>query len=387
MSRFISGDDISVTDTCSDFLLAGDIGGTNSRLALYRRQGKQTKEHNNGASAYSEHSNICKDDSSRLQCPLFAREYLNEDHLGDQDGAEEEKTDNDYDSVERRRTIHSNAKKFVRRIIAPFLEECLHNMTTFAHSTTSKNRCDDIVIVCCLAVAGPVDTSLKNGTVTTSQRDSYLTGLTGAGILREYRCLYQSTNMGSIIKACVIINDFVAQGYGCLSLSSTYDNASELIRLDKNRSASPHMTIGPKLCVGAGTGFGSCYLVPTSTTARHNPSSSYLCLPSEYGQTEWVPNTSTFLGDDGNIDQVRLWEYFLQQKRQRGESPRISVEDIVSGIGLANAYSCFSELYPGKANPEVEKEFFAASDLRGKVVGERARECEICKRAVDAILM
>ena len=394
---------MTATSTTNILLLAGDIGGTNSRLALYRRGTINDDGDGDGD------DNDVGNNKSSYNRPLFVREYLNEDHLGD------EVIVNSTDISSNNSSINSssNVKNFVQKIIGPFLKDCWLNNNNheeiIATTDDSSSESTSIMIVCCLAVAGPVDTARNNGTVQTSQRDSYLTGLNGKGIVDHCNSFCNGGGGGgggggddtaddgdanddnniylSFVKSCVIINDFVAQGYGCLSLNNNNngDDNDELQRLDNNKNTA---TIGgPKLCVGAGTGFGSCYLTaPTNTIDNNNNNNDYVCFPSEYGQTEWAPNT-TITTANHLEDQMNIWKYLLQIKRENGEAERVAVEDVVSGVGVANAYTCLARMYPEKVKNHIQHQFESAGDLKGKVVGEHVDECEICQRALDAVMM
>mmetsp|Transcript_12205 Transcript_12205/g.25679 ORF Transcript_12205/g.25679 Transcript_12205/m.25679 type:complete len:569 (-) Transcript_12205:1753-3459(-) len=432
------------------FLLAADIGGTNSRLALYDR-GKvnagadpntidsDTNDDNgndngndSGSGTNQEKREINNGNSfSFCKRPLFVREYRNEDHLLGGDTATVARNESDDDNDERPKRSQNQEKKtkknsnsnsnnnvtnFVEAILGPFLEAAFESVAVAGmrvggnHDTTSgssRSSGNNIVVVCCLAIAGPVDPASNQGTVQTSMRDSYLTGLNGTGIVED--CQRQRGGEKkpfaalSCLKVCVVINDFVAQGYGCLSLDPEV-SSKELLRLDgfgdggssNNENESPSRTKGPRLCVGAGTGFGSCYLVPTTTSTATMPSNkndtaSYTCLPSEYGQTDFAP-TPCDAAPNRTGDQELLWKYLRedQQKRQQQKQQqpsRVSVEDVVSGTGLAKAYECFAALPETREIPEIREEFDAAGDLRGKVVGKHARDCGICRRALDTILL
>ena len=358
-----------MTITNQPLLLAGDIGGTNTRLALYDRDQDSSFSESTGGSRYN--------------CPLFVKEYRNECIVGASKSGRN-------DDVNGSNCYNENVQNFVRSVIAPFLEEAWKSdmlVTRRNHENKANSSKEDVCILCCLGVAGPVDPSRNNGMVTTSQRE-YLIGLNGKGILEACR---RRSNEAAFVKECVVINDFIAQGYGCLSLSTV---SGELYQVSGNRS---HPVIGPKFCVGAGTGFGSCYMVPmTSTktaidTGENSVSTEYTCFPSEYGQSDWSPNTSFNAGvenDEGRDDLMKLWKY-LQEKTERdatNRSPHISVENVVSGIGLASAYKCLLGLFPELANESVRKLFYSESDLRGKVVGENVSNCVVCKRAVEMLL-
>lgn len=367
----------TVADTSTyQFLLAGDIGGTNSRMALYERTQYTILD-------------PFRNSDSRYNRPLFAKEYRNEDRLGcdDRHGPDHDIPDDATGEKSRNR---KNIENFVETIIGPFLEEAW-NSDEVAGSRKGSNtnpNTKDVFIVCCLGVTGPVDPSLNDGTVTTSQRD-YLKGLNGRGIVEECQTSEPTTNdravVLSFVRRCVVINDFVAQGYGCLSLTMA---SGELKLLNGNSGGGLNLTTdAPKFCVGAGTGFGSCYMVPSLIIHNSNAiETEYACFPSEYGQSDWAPNCDVDswkkkeLDDKNEDDQTKLWKYLKQQKQN------IAVEHVVSGIGLATAYECLSGLFPEQANASVRAKFELERDLRGKVVGEHSGDCAICKRAVEMVL-
>lgn len=376
-------------ETSYHFILAGDIGGTNSRFALYERIG------------------------SRYDTPVFVREYRNEDHYCSNLDVDDDQTT-------------TNTQRFVQTILDPFLKEFWESGVVVQENLGFTVDTDVVTIVCCLGVAGPVDISRDNGIVTTSQRD-YLIGLNGKDIVEECRTNGDAPLLLSCLKACVIINDFVAQGYGCLSLTTTapgelkqliVSNSNSNINSNSNsNNCSNNSATGPKFCVGAGTGFGSCYMAPTTTTIHNDCDSSelteYIVFPSEYGQSDWAPNPAVALPmisgiernneqfyNEKDNDQARLWKYLAERKmREKGfattatntatESStdlHIAIEEVVSGVGLATTYECLCSLIPEKVNQSVRELFESEGDFRGRVVGEHASDCEICKRAVETVL-
>jgi glucokinase len=74
------------------------------------------------------------------------------------------------------------------------------------------------------------------------------------------------------IPSVTLINDFVAIGYGLLTL-----NEDEYITMQEGE----HEPGGPIACIGAGTGLGECYMT-THDGAPH-------AWPSEGGHAEWAP--------------------------------------------------------------------------------------------------
>jgi glucokinase len=160
------------------------------------------------------------------------------------------------------------------------------------------------------------------------------------------------------INRALIINDFVAQGYGCLTLEE-----SEV----KELTPGSHKMIdcqGPKACVGAGTGLGECYLTP-------NGNGSYGCFASEGGHVEFNPRTDL---------EIKLRAYLM---KKFGNKHRISTERVVSGMGLANVYEFLAAEFPDKVDKVVHEEFLSAADMQGKVVSVNAKDGTLCKQALD----
>jgi glucokinase len=133
------------------------------------------------------------------------------------------------------------------------------------------------------------------------------------------------------------------------------------------------LPIGPKVCIGAGTGLGECYLTPDQ---NHNDgtSVSYSCYASEGGHVEYAPRNDT---------EIQMFQFLKNKFRSKD---RISVERVVSGKGLANVYDFLSQSYPTRINPTVHNQFVVAGDEQGRVVGENANVCELCKEAISIMV-
>ena len=297
-----TGSTEGITQTTT-YLLAGDIGGTNSRLRLY-------------ASAHDQSD------------PLVDKDYRNQVALTDK-----------------------NAGAFERLILHPFLEHC---------STELKSKgltpIDESEIIAVLACAGPVK---KNEATLTNL------GITidGNAIESNLHCQHQGTH-ASTVKRALIINDFVAQGYGCLTLDST-----EIMELTPGSLEMMDPT-GPKVCVGAGTGLGECFLTPNG--------SGYTCFPSEGGHVEYNPRSSL---------EIDLRSFLMAETES---DTRISVERVVSGTGLANVYRFLSTECPDlvdKVDKKIHDDFLSAGDQQGRVVSEGAKAGnEICAMAMDIMI-
>jgi len=128
-----------------------------------------------------------------------------------------------------------------------------------------------------------------------------------------------------------------------------------------------NLPIGPKVCIGAGTGLGECYLTPTD---MEDADTSYQCFPSEGGHVEYAPR---------NDLEVRMFK-FLSEKFATKD--RISVERVVSGKGLANVYEFLAQEYPTRIIQKIHDEFLEAGDEQGRVVAVNATEGSLCQQAM-----
>lgn len=111
----------------------------------------------------------------------------------------------------------------------------------------------------CFAVAGPV----AENKVRFTNRDSW--SIDGDEIAEQLN-----------IPKVLLINDFLAVGYGILTL----DESKECIVLQHAQKR----TNAPIACIGAGTGLGECFLTP-------NGEGHYTCYPSEGGHAEFAPRS------------------------------------------------------------------------------------------------
>jgi len=124
-----------------------------------------------------------------------------------------------------------------------------------------------------------------------------------------------------------------------------------------SRVAAKINDLGPKVCVGAGTGLGECFLTKSSLS----PEQGYECYPSEGGHCDFVPRGAL---------EVELLEYL---KERFGGGHRVSYERVVSGRGLANVYEFLAEKFPDRVDNTIHEEFLAAGDQQGRVVGVNSR--------------
>ncbi|GKY95851.1 hypothetical protein MPSEU_000545700 [Mayamaea pseudoterrestris] len=265
---------------------------------------------------------------------------------------------------------------FANSIILPFLKYCWDDgdneriVSAVANSSQASVKkpslpplSNETVIISCLAMAGVV----MNNRVKMTNLGNLL--VDGNYIQHDE----ESNEYIKQIKVCTLINDFVAQGYGCLTLED-----HEVRQLYGPTDANVRL-VGPKVCVGAGTGLGECYLTPYYSNSLMHPMHStvaYSCFASEGGHVEYAPR---------NQLESKMWEY-LQNKF--AGSGRISVERIVSGVGLANIYEFLAQEFPEKRDSDIHAEFEAAGDEKGRVVGVNAtnRPGSLCYEAMQIMM-
>lgn len=196
-------------------------------------------------------------------------------------------------------------------------------------------------IAACLAVAGPVK---DNSVCFTNRKDWIING-------DELK-----TVLG--IKCVKLINDFLAVGYGLLTLDTDKD-CVVLQSGIKNTSA-------PIACIGAGTGLGQCYLTPSKDGI-------YQCFPSEGGHAEFTPR------DDFGI---ALLKHLMKKFNQKH---RVSVERVISGHGLVNIYEYLCIINPNKIDQTVHKKFKQAGDLKAATIATNLHN-ELCSKAMDTFI-
>mmetsp|Transcript_129262 Transcript_129262/g.249322 ORF Transcript_129262/g.249322 Transcript_129262/m.249322 type:complete len:498 (-) Transcript_129262:282-1775(-) len=154
-----------------------------------------------------------------------------------------------------------------------------------------------------------------------------------------------------------VINDFVAQGYGVLTLSE-----DEVIQL-----SGPEPVMGaPIACVGAGTGLGQCFLTAGST-------GEYQAYPSEGGHAEFAPR-----GAGNDETQIELLRHL---KVKFSGWNRISYERVVSGKGICNVYEFLAYSRPMSIDLQVHKEFLHNQQDAG-IIAKNAAPGNLCHEAL-----
>jgi len=155
-----------------------------------------------------------------------------------------------------------------------------------------------------------------------------------------------------------VINDFVGQGYGVLTLGD-----DEVIQL-----AGPEPAVGAPIgCIGAGTGLGQCFLVSS-------PTGEYQAFPSEGGHAEFAPR-----GAGNDETQIQMLRYL---KVKFSGWNRISYERVVSGKGICNVYEFLSYSRPTEIDRDVHKEFLDNKQDAG-IVAKNAKPGTLCESALS----
>ena len=154
-----------------------------------------------------------------------------------------------------------------------------------------------------------------------------------------------------------IINDFVAMGYGLLTLD---ESGGECVQLQKGIG---QVEDGPIACIGAGTGLGECYLTPDFL-------GDYTCYASEGGHAEFSPR---------NAEQVKLQNFL---KKKFNEAHRVSVERVCSGPGILSVYEYLAQAHPKEVDQEFTAQLAEAQDLKPALIATN-KSCSLCMRTMD----
>lgn len=205
---------------------------------------------------------------------------------------------------------------------------------------------------CCFAVAGPVTDNHINFT----NREGWI--IDGNSIKEEFA-----------IDSVVLMNDFVANGYGLLALTE-----HELAVLQEGNAVKQQSPTQPVVLVGAGTGLGECYLTPTGE-------GELTAFPTEGGHVEFAPRTKLEL-DLLEYMQNRLNTSANSSPSETEVLPRVSVERIVSGKGLENIYEFLREKYPDQVDEGRDADYNESNE-RGRLIGSEKYNYKLFRRALE----
>lgn len=156
-----------------------------------------------------------------------------------------------------------------------------------------------------------------------------------------------------------LINDFLSNGYGLLTLSR-----SEYITLQD----APEKPDSPIACIGACNGLGQCFIVQQDE--------QYWAWPSEGGHCEFAPKTEL---------EIELLQWL---KRQFSETNRVSVERVVSMTGLFDTYRFLSEKYEHMIDKEVHHNINNAVPIEKKVayMFKYSQTDKLCHKAMEIFI-
>lgn len=171
----------------------------------------------------------------------------------------------------------------------------------------------------CFAVAGPV---LEN----TSELTNLGWSLCGERLARE---------LG--IASVQLINDFAAVGYGIQALAPE-DTVTLQAGVPDGRS--------PVALIGAGTGLGEGFIVPL-------PGGGYRVFPSEGSHADFATRS-------------HLEFQLLNYLRERHQITRVSVERIVSGMGIVSIYQFLRDQSPQQESAALAKIYHMWEQELGK---------------------
>lgn len=176
----------------------------------------------------------------------------------------------------------------------------------------------------CLAIAGPIEDG--QASITNLNWKFSISGL--------------RDQLG--MKTLHVINDFAALAYAVPYLQS-----HEFTTLYESNKADPH---APIVVMGPGTGFGMAALVPDHGVWK--------IIPTEGGHASFAPT---------NEKELSIKAHMLKSQSH------VSVENILSGGGLANLYRTLAHLMG------VEPQPYTPADVSSKGL---AGEDDVCREAV-----
>jgi len=215
-----------------------------------------------------------------------------------------------------------------------FFKDALY--TFFSDAEKALKTSDVVPKTACIAVAGPV-----------SQDHVMMTNIGWVIDAREIERLFS-------IPVARLINDFLANGYGLLTL----DDAQTITLQDGEADPT-----APIACLGAGTGLGVVFLTPNPVDGQ------YEAFASEGGHCEYAPRNAL------ERDLLK----FLQEKFKG----RISVERVVSGKGLVNVYEFLRSKFPEQVYVNIDKQIMNAPSEGAKYIGAHLHDNTLCKQTFE----
>ncbi|WP_204105293.1 MULTISPECIES: glucokinase [Spirulina sp. CCY15215] len=155
-----------------------------------------------------------------------------------------------------------------------------------------------------------------------------------------------------------LINDFAAIGYGVFGLKLEDIHSLQDVPADKT---------APIAIIGAGTGLGEGFVIPQET--------GYRVFASEGGHADFAPR---------NEREFKLLKYFHEVR----ELKRVSVERVVSGMGIAAIYEFLKSLGEIPESLEIGRAIAQKDADIGAIVSRGATEKgdRLCKETLDLFI-
>ncbi len=148
-----------------------------------------------------------------------------------------------------------------------------------------------------------------------------------------------------------LINDFAAIGYGILGLTS--DDVYTLQDIKPDPQA-------PIAVLGAGTGLGECFLVPS-------PQGNPRVFATEGSHADFAPRSAL---------EFELLNYICEKYNLE----RVSVERVVSGMGIATIYQFLRDRYPDQESATLAQIYQTWQEESDKNIDLSA---EVSKKAME----
>jgi glucokinase len=214
---------------------------------------------------------------------------------------------------------------------------------TFLHDAAEASpKASGVVFGACFAVAGPV----KNNQARMTNRGDWV--ISAVDLERHFN-----------IKRVKLVNDFVANGFGLLTLNpDEYDEVHEATAQEN----------APIALVGAGTGLGECYL--TCADGRFD------CYLSEGGHADFLAKSQL---------QDELLQFLRTQFGTDGKDARVSVERVVSGKGIVNVYEFLATKFPDKVDGPKHK-IISESSEGGRHISKMAFDYPLAGQAMQIVM-
>jgi len=245
--------------------------------------------------------------------------------------AEQTKTSDDAEIMNHKSLFRKSYKN------SPFLEFDLVLQQFFedAAACLGKEVSEIVPEAACIAVAGPVS---DNKVVMTNIQWM----MDGDALARSFS-----------IPRVRLVNDFLANGYGLLTLEDKDTHSLQDGKVEKN---------APIACLGAGTGLGVVFLAP-------DENGRYEAFASEGGHVEFAPRSKL---------EQELQSFLIDKF-----NGRISVERVVSGKGIVNIYEFLRQKFPEQVNDVIDAEIMSSVNEAAAIISQHLHDNKLCHQSFE----